>query len=1500
MDPSQEDTVDGEKSAIENVMERLRMGLYSLLFALSKDTSHSLLWVGIEDLSEFFQLLSFPFNAIVRYPWSSRMEWMYQLCTIFMPETLIVNSDVALYLALCFIGIVLLNSVVIGYYFSTNRYKFMWTLIFLRTASSLAVTILFIPFVALFTHKVTICHDEQGNYASCWKGSLLIRSIVLVIIGGTYLLYTFILALTFYEQDPRAKTIRSRPHSRIEVLYIGIRAILIILYVVYHDKEYQWFLMGVTLALTLIGYFLYIWYIPYYHFNYAVVRASMMGIPLWASLCLFVVLLTNNASTDDTDIVFLVGIPLVCLSTLFLLKSRRSHISKQPVEKLKSPYQVELKARITLENANILFIPPSKTYADNPNAAKQILFKVNEFYIASSKIFSDSSILHLFWAYYYLFFLENRHMAMTSFGRVEEREPHLDEEFIIYRRRKMLSESFSGGNLDVLSFITYEKHSTGAARYERKAVSYQVSFWSELSKQYPNIERLHKFGSAVSHAITTAKLHYEQMMKLNPNSPQVLRSYANFLANELNDHTGALQITQRAEEVEESKIRTGKNIETDLNVALFDDENAVIMISGESDKEGIILNVNVPTTQIFGFKKSEMVGKNVSMLLPPPFAEIHNQLIRAYMDTGYGKVIDRTRPVIARNKAGFIAPMYLCVRQFSQGVSGTAFLGILKPVEERNREEYFVLNSSGHIIALSLGCCDIFGTKPEDLLDSSIPATAWFPNFDKEQDTILQTQGLLFDQTISDIKYRFRLSAEVITIMKRTVMIVRFKSTQVNEDFNSKDKMNFMNEMVLAFHENDSTTSSVSRVSLRKGSSHEEQQEEGVVVEVVSFKAREDASNEDKEEEKDKVQNDQKDQKENPEGQQEGNQEIIKATGGVEEASSKGSEQSQNDMIRKVINQRDYEGEIRLRRLKRSFIALLCILGVLAIITQVAIYDHFINHVNRLSDIRDCGLGRFYATSLAYAARTLTLVSGGMISVIPNEYSAHFNYPLNYTEQAREQLSWFNEFDQNQELLYASLNNLSIARRSIYYNKSVLLNYPGGRSEYRNLKDATTFLTTAARSILQTPVPLLNQFQEDIVILLNNGFEDVLRKIDLATDVYQQEYEERITNVSPSLIAFAVTPFAVFLIVFLRFLHPITTQIENTKRQFLGLFMDIPKPVVKALNDGCLRRMEVYGDYNDDGSDPEDLEFEESMQSDYAADKEGEEEGEEHGIRKLLKKFHMRRDEHRVLGKVFMLVVLTGAFFLTLTITTYQFMNENTTIGAQVNWADRRRYLIKSINYFLREAVLANDTASLGAYCSKVESDVNMLSQAEFGIVYGSESMRTLSVLRQNARQGENAFVYQSPCDSPQAPANCTTFANGIFHYGIHRALIEYIEITRDLNSLLRSVPRPMSPNETLSWLSQVDMVEFEQFDVSFLQKGLLQNTTDEMVSLVKRSTSWYITFGTAYTISFVVLLVLAYLTVYGPLVKTLGQDVKSTRVMLLIIPSEVIQNVMFCFHCLL
>jgi two-component system sensor kinase FixL len=111
------------------------------------------------------------------------------------------------------------------------------------------------------------------------------------------------------------------------------------------------------------------------------------------------------------------------------------------------------------------------------------------------------------------------------------------------------------------------------------------------------------------------------------------------------------------------------------------------------DERGIIESFNLASERIFGYKAREVIGKNVSMLMPSPHREQHDTYLGNYLRTGHAKIIGIGREIVARRKNGTVFPMDLSVSEVRLA-DRRLFTGFIRDITERKRLEKEILEIS--------------------------------------------------------------------------------------------------------------------------------------------------------------------------------------------------------------------------------------------------------------------------------------------------------------------------------------------------------------------------------------------------------------------------------------------------------------------------------------------------------------------------------------------------------------------------------------------------------------------------------------------------------------------------------------------------------------------------------------------------------------------------------------------------------------------------------------
>jgi len=167
---------------------------------------------------------------------------------------------------------------------------------------------------------------------------------------------------------------------------------------------------------------------------------------------------------------------------------------------------------------------------------------------------------------------------------------------------------------------------------------------------------------------------------------QQLNEYQNNLENQVKERTQKLFETTREleKEIHERK-QTSKRLEiseTRIRAIVENLLDGIISI----DINGIVDTFNPAAETIFGYDKTEIIGKNVNLLMPDPYHSNHNSYLNNYLETGNAQIIGIGREVSGKRKDGTSFPIELSVST-TLLEEKRIFIGVIRDITERKKAE---------------------------------------------------------------------------------------------------------------------------------------------------------------------------------------------------------------------------------------------------------------------------------------------------------------------------------------------------------------------------------------------------------------------------------------------------------------------------------------------------------------------------------------------------------------------------------------------------------------------------------------------------------------------------------------------------------------------------------------------------------------------------------------------------------------------------------------------
>ena len=276
--------------------------------------------------------------------------------------------------------------------------------------------------------------------------------------------------------------------------------------------------------------------------------------------------------------------------------------------------------------------------------------------------------------------MNNRTLAISELLAVEKCRPPFDEQFVMFRYRKIIEDEMtevqtdnqSGtGALDVISMIAFDNYLRQLKESVERGALLHMEFWLEVLEAEPDLGKLDNTGTKIHVAISAVEECWSKLQKISQNAPKALKIYADFLREILNDEEAGSELLSREKETANIRANFNANVLDVSGAAGMGDMCAAmggadgtpcIIASGEHGKLGEILQFNMAVCRLYGYTKAELMGRKINLLMPEIYSKAHDQILQRCINTSEDTASANAKSdmfVLGKHKSGYLIPQFL-------------------------------------------------------------------------------------------------------------------------------------------------------------------------------------------------------------------------------------------------------------------------------------------------------------------------------------------------------------------------------------------------------------------------------------------------------------------------------------------------------------------------------------------------------------------------------------------------------------------------------------------------------------------------------------------------------------------------------------------------------------------------------------------------------------------------------------------------------------------------
>ncbi|CAD8209105.1 unnamed protein product [Paramecium pentaurelia] len=812
-------SLESDRSILEKLQTEIKGVFFRVIQLMLKDEEQSIPFTCIGIVIQYMQITYIIFNRQIWKVWQNEIItkqlnniFGYVLLTPYFEMISFQGFVAMMYVCLGLLLFAMMLIFLLSYSISKSKSSFTWPIMLLRFLMSLFLQVLYMPIIDLLFSMLSCTTNQNGVLMhvlfdfECWVNIHIVHSVVAIFGVILFVILCLHFSLLYFEPRYQPLEASSKLSGRANAVFLIYQLIMVICYTFMNGRNYDYLMI----LIMLIGSFIIFWKIhieqPFNNLYIQKAWSMLVALNLWGVILICFAKFLEGVLFIGTVYAWIAGLPLMIAA---IIKSEKLHydLLLLNLNKVQDPDQIVQLTNYLLKllyksplnsNCSLLidgFLEIHKAtctredcYLKQKKMINQrqqkplfkegtiierdidLLMVMAQIYFNQIKKFPNEINLRIRYAFFLLDNMKQRQQAINELIQAETLSPSLDNDFVIFRYKKIIEEEMNAaqnetlGNLDVATEIAFQNNMRSFQNKIERATLMHMDFWSQLQEDSPDLGKMNEIGSKINQAIIQVEELWNKMQKMTQNLPKAMRLYAKFIIEVLQDKDYGESLLDKSKllQTQNNKMKNKQSIQLISSEEIGYESQPILLVSAAQEKFAQIINLNLAACNLFGYNKSEMINRKINIFMPNLYSKFHDAYVENFLQSNDNKNINKDRLIYIKMKSNYIMPCYIylkIIQSLDENVSLAAQFRVLKSFKPTC---YLVLDNEEIIDSISSSCIPLLNLDSKQISHKKTSISEIFPNYLQQKQIFLSKTGgqILFSLATSSAVSNSQLASQ--------------------------------------------------------------------------------------------------------------------------------------------------------------------------------------------------------------------------------------------------------------------------------------------------------------------------------------------------------------------------------------------------------------------------------------------------------------------------------------------------------------------------------------------------------------------------------------------------------------------------------------------------------------------------------------------------------------------------------------------------------------------